>query len=112
MKHKLTDEECIHDLEVIRQDFLETCGAEPMCLGYAIERLKEFSKYVAVKVVGETRNEEPEKQKGEWIFKDEIPKCPFCKTVPRLDDLDEFQLTKFCPECGADLRKEANNDDT
>lgn len=43
--------------------------------------------------------------KGEWTEEDGRPQCPFCKTVAPFNDYDGFQLSKFCPECGADMQK-------
>ena len=53
----MNDESCIEDLETLRQYYIVTTGAEPMCLGYAIERLKVLSKYAEVKIVGETKKD-------------------------------------------------------
>lgn len=48
---------------------------------------------------------EPERKRGEWVDDDDIAKCPFCKT-PAFFHYG-WELTNFCSECGADLRKEA-----
>ena len=53
----MNDEKCIEDLETLRQYYIVTTGAEPMCLEYAIERLKVLSKYSEIKITGETRKE-------------------------------------------------------
>ena len=56
MSKKLTNKECIEDLETLRQFFLTTCGAEPMCLSHAISIIKTVDGYAEVKVVGETKD--------------------------------------------------------
>ena len=56
-KHIYTYEECIRDLKVIQEFYQLIYGAEPECLGYAVERLETLSKYKEVKVIGETREE-------------------------------------------------------
>lgn len=45
---------------------------------------------------------------GEWLYDDGRPQCPFCKTLAPFNDYDGFNLSNFCPECGADLRKGGN----
>lgn len=64
----------------------------------------------------------PSTPKGEWqqspetevicgieveaIFREWF--CPFCKTEAFYDDCHGYILSKFCPECGADLRGTKN----
>ena len=64
----------------------------------------------------------PSTPKGEWqqssetevicgieveaIFREWF--CPFCKTEAFYDDCHGYVLSKFCPECGADLRGTKN----
>lgn len=63
-----------------------------------------------------------ERPQGEWITDiDNIPLCKNCGEIalqrvyvrtPQL--LEEVSMVKsnFCPNCGADMRKEAENDDS
>lgn len=56
-KFVMDDKRCIEDLKTIQGHYRMLYSAEPMCLGYAIERLEFLSKYKEVKVIGETREE-------------------------------------------------------
>jgi hypothetical protein len=45
---------------------------------------------------------------GDWRFLEDdggYPRCPFCDEMNETDD----PITKFCPNCGADLRGEDRN---
>ena len=54
---EMTDEKCIQELEEIKKMFLyETNGAYPVCLQYAIDRLKGLNEYAEIKVIGETKD--------------------------------------------------------
>lgn len=55
MEHKMTDEECIRDLETVGEYFKQqNGGCEPMCISYAIERLKDLNKQSKAVVEGDT----------------------------------------------------------
>lgn len=60
-----------------------------------------------------TRFVEEERPHGEWIKhidnlypEDSTEECPFCHEEQRLVGNDD----NFCPNCGADMRKEVNNE--
>lgn len=52
-----TDKDCVKDLKVLRSFYRTEYGAEPVCLGYAIDRLEMLSKYISLQYYGETRKE-------------------------------------------------------
>lgn len=52
---------------------------------------------------------EPERKKGKWIITSEFEDCYYAKCNQcNITQVFYFnkQLTKFCPECGADMRGE------
>ena len=93
----MTDEVCVHDLEAIKESFIEqTNGSFPVCLEYAIGRLKST---------------EPAKN---WIMKQEkhrtakgvvdavfyIYRCPVCNGK-------NYKQSRYCPDCGERLKGES-----
>jgi len=54
---------------------------------------------------------QPERKKGNWIGIDDDPcetfECDVCGFV--FDEWIEGDLYNFCPNCGADMREEAND---
>ena len=53
----MNDKECIKDLETLQEFYRLIYGAEPSCLGYAKDRLKELDKNAEINPTGETRKE-------------------------------------------------------
>ena len=51
------------------------------------------------------------REKGEWRNnKDEYPECDKCGYMPQYDPMiDDIYYSDFCPNCGADMRKEEND---
>ena len=48
---------------------------------------------------------EPERKKGEWTKNNS---CPFCGFLPWYES--DIHTLSFCPNCGADMRGEQNED--
>lgn len=61
--------------------------------------------------IEECEEAEPERKKGNWIGIDDDPcetfECDRCGFV--LDDWIQGALYNYCPNCGADMREEADN---
>ena len=55
--------------------------------------------------------DQTEPKRGEWMFKDDDIFageyfCSICNERAEVDLYGEWVLTNFCPNCGADMRKE------
>lgn len=72
----------------------------------AIDVVKGIDRHF-VKYIEELPSAQPERKKGHWIYRgpDRILKwiCPFCHRV-------DCYFFNFCPDCGADLRMEDQDD--
>lgn len=48
---------------------------------------------------------------GRWVNKNDTPHCTVCDYIPAFDvALDDIYYSPFCPNCGAKMRGEDNND--
>lgn len=75
-------------------------------------RLSEFYRFYELPNIAVSRENfermrpvEPERKKGEWT-KDNS--CPFCGFLPWYES--DIHTLSFCPNCGADMRGEQNED--
>ena len=73
----------------------------------------EYSEYeTAREVVMRLPSAQPERKNGNWVGIDDDPcetfECDRCGFV--LDDWIQGALYNFCPNCGADMRKETEDD--
>ena len=88
-ENKMTIEEIIHDLQALRDAFVEDRDCEPLCLSSAIDELKKYH------------------DAGVWIEEDcerdlcspggKRWRCPIC------NHWQGYGNPKHCPSCGAAL---------
>ena len=80
----------------------------------------EMKAFIILKMLGELPAITLERPKGEWVepqynFENCIARCSECKKIARQKSHDtgwgfEYSYTDFCPNCGADMRKEKTNE--
>ena len=126
MENKLTDNEIIKALECCIVNDCDNCPLDYLstfkdCLGAfkaEIERLKAHNKeyrfcnlvdnvLIYSKTLEDYNNfrKAIKPKQGKWLINPDgyFPYCSECKAEP-----EGRKMTKFCPECGADMRGEKN----
>ena len=71
--------------------------------GMALKEQRDFYIKLADSIIDLLPSEQPEPKKGEWIEKPHVHGVAYCS-------LCDYELhtndTNFCPNCGADMRRE------
>ena len=66
-------------------------------------------KYFVVDMLEKSPSSQPERKKGKWIIKDDterfIAQCNCCRYIE-----DSRRIKNFCPNCGADMRGEQDDE--